>query len=205
MVLFLALSSSPFLSLTLSAPPHAFSLTLQSCWWHWCLQFGLPVLILSLAVIIMVISSSSLRRLADQISASGRRHAALKWIHIHAHLVSLFGCNNSSVFTSPLFHLSQGNITFSCAEPVFVAMTFTSPQSFLCLPGVTEPSSMGISVGLQFRTWNKAGLLLTFKLSKQGGAVWLYLSKARLHLQVHKSGRVPLELSTGQSDLKPPT
>lgn len=105
---------------------------------------------------------------------------------------------------SPFLHLSQGNVTFSCAEPVFVAMTFASPLSFLRLPGVTEPHSVGMSVGLQFRTWNKAGLLLTFDLPKQGGAVWLYLSKARLHLQVHKSGRVPLELNTGQSDLKRP-
>lgn len=94
-------------------------------------------------------------------------------------------------------------MTFSCTEPVFVAMTFTSPQSFLWLSGVTEPSSLGTSVGLQFRTWNKAGLLLTFDLPKQGGAAWLYLSKARLHLQIHKSGRAPLELSAGQSDPKP--
>lgn len=82
-------------------------------------------------------------------------------------------------------------------------MTFTSPESFLCLPGVTEPSSTGASVGLQFRTWNKAGLLLTFDLPKHGGTVWLYLSRARLHLQIHKSGRAPLELSVGQSDPEP--
>ncbi|XP_059215392.1 contactin-associated protein-like 4 [Centropristis striata] len=93
----------------------------------------------------------------------------------------------------------EGNVTFSCAEPVFVAMTFTSPQSFLWLPGLMELSSAGVSVGLQFRTWNKVGLLLTFDLPKQGGAVWMYLSKARLHLQVHKSGRAPLELSAGSA------
>ncbi|XP_036980864.1 contactin-associated protein-like 4 isoform X1 [Acanthopagrus latus] len=93
----------------------------------------------------------------------------------------------------------KGNVTFSCSEPVFVAMTFTSPESFLCLPGVTEPSSTGASVGLQFRTWNKAGLLLTFDLPKHGGTVWLYLSRARLHLQIHKSGRAPLELSVGSA------
>uniref|UniRef100_A0A8C9ZLS2 Contactin associated protein like 3 n=1 Tax=Sander lucioperca TaxID=283035 RepID=A0A8C9ZLS2_SANLU len=81
-----------------------------------------------------------------------------------------------------------GNVTFSCAEPVFVAMTFTGPQSFLWLPGVTELSSTATSVGLQFRTWNKAGLLLTFNLPKQGAVVWLYLSRARLHLQILKSG-----------------
>uniref|UniRef100_A0A3B4WXQ1 Contactin-associated protein-like 4 n=1 Tax=Seriola lalandi dorsalis TaxID=1841481 RepID=A0A3B4WXQ1_SERLL len=93
----------------------------------------------------------------------------------------------------------RGNVTFSCAEPIFVAMTFTSPQSFLWLLRVTEPSLMGMSVGLQFRTWNKAGLLLTFDLPSQGGAVWLYLSKAMLHLQVHKPGRAPLELSAGSA------
>uniref|UniRef100_A0A3P8SL49 Contactin associated protein like 3 n=1 Tax=Amphiprion percula TaxID=161767 RepID=A0A3P8SL49_AMPPE len=91
----------------------------------------------------------------------------------------------------------RGNVTFSCGEPVFVAMTFAGPQSFLWLPGGTDPSSVGLSVGLQFRTWNKAGLLLTFDLPKQSGAVWWYLSKARLHLQIHKPGRAPLELSTG--------
>uniref|UniRef100_A0AAQ5Z510 Contactin associated protein like 3 n=1 Tax=Amphiprion ocellaris TaxID=80972 RepID=A0AAQ5Z510_AMPOC len=91
----------------------------------------------------------------------------------------------------------RGNVTFSCDEPVFVAMTFAGPQSFLWLPGGTDPSSVGLSVGLQFRTWNKAGLLLTFDLLKQSGAVWWYLSKARLHLQIHKPGRAPLELSTG--------
>lgn len=96
-----------------------------------------------------------------------------------------------------LLHLFQGNVTFSCAEPVFVAMTFTSPQSCLLLPHVTELSSMGTSVGLQFRTWNKEGLLLTFDLPNQGGTIWLYLSKARLHLKIHKSGRPPLELNTG--------
>ncbi|XP_054456693.1 contactin-associated protein-like 4 [Anoplopoma fimbria] len=93
----------------------------------------------------------------------------------------------------------KGNVTFSCAEPVFVAMTFTSPQSFLRLPGVTEASSLGTSVGLQFRTWNKAGLLLTFDLPEQEGSVWLFLSKARLHLQIHKSGRAPLELNAGSA------
>ncbi|XP_034537061.1 contactin-associated protein-like 4 [Notolabrus celidotus] len=93
----------------------------------------------------------------------------------------------------------KGNVTFSCTEPVSVALTFTSPLSFLWLTGVMEPSSTGVMVGLQFRTWNKAGLLLTFDLPKQGGAVWLYLSKARLHLLIHKAGRAPLELDAGSA------
>lgn len=57
---------------------------------------------------------------------------------------------------------------------------------------------MGTSIRLQFRTWNEAGLLLTFKLPMHSGAVWLYLSNARLHLLVHKAGRARLELSAGQ-------
>uniref|UniRef100_A0A8C2XN65 Contactin-associated protein-like 4 n=1 Tax=Cyclopterus lumpus TaxID=8103 RepID=A0A8C2XN65_CYCLU len=95
----------------------------------------------------------------------------------------------------------SGNVTFSCAEPVFVAMTFASPQSFLRLPRVADASSStGVSsVGLQFRTWNEAGLLLTFDLPKHEGAAWLYLSKAGLHLQIHKSGRAPLELNAGSA------
>uniref|UniRef100_A0A3P8TDS8 Contactin associated protein like 3 n=1 Tax=Amphiprion percula TaxID=161767 RepID=A0A3P8TDS8_AMPPE len=86
-------------------------------------------------------------------------------------------------------HQVTGNVTFSCAEPVSVAVTFTGPQSFLQLPGATASSSGGVSLGFQFRTWNKAGLLLTFDLPQQGGVVWLYLSEARLRLQIHK-GRI---------------
>ncbi|KAG7512883.1 contactin-associated protein-like 4 [Solea senegalensis] len=93
----------------------------------------------------------------------------------------------------------KGNVTFSCVEPIFVAMTFTGPQSFLWLPRVTEAWTMGMTVGLQFRTWNKAGLLLTFELPHQGGAAWLYLSKAVVYLQIHKPGRAPLELNTGSA------
>ncbi|KAK2822754.1 hypothetical protein Q5P01_022819 [Channa striata] len=92
-----------------------------------------------------------------------------------------------------------GNVTFSCAEPVAVAVTFPGPRSFLQLPGAMASSSGGLSVAFQFRTWNKAGLLLTFDLPQQGGVVWLHLNEARVRLQIHKSGRALLELSTGSS------
>uniref|UniRef100_A0AAQ4PPI9 Contactin associated protein like 3 n=1 Tax=Gasterosteus aculeatus aculeatus TaxID=481459 RepID=A0AAQ4PPI9_GASAC len=85
-------------------------------------------------------------------------------------------------------NLMLGNVTFSCAESVSVAVTFPGPRSFLRLPGATPSSSGGVSVGFQIRTWNKAGLLLTFDLPQQGGVVWLYLSEARLRLQIHKAG-----------------
>ncbi|KAI3374651.1 hypothetical protein L3Q82_021221 [Scortum barcoo] len=93
----------------------------------------------------------------------------------------------------------MGNVIFSCAEPVSVAVTFPGPRSFLQLPGATASLSGGVSVGFQFRTWNKAGLLLTFDLPQGGGVVWLYLSEARLRLQIHKAGRALLELTAGSA------
>ncbi|XP_068590882.1 contactin-associated protein-like 4 [Cebidichthys violaceus] len=94
-----------------------------------------------------------------------------------------------------------GNVTFSCGESVSVAVTFPGPRSFLRLPGAAASSSSsgGVSVGFQFRTWNKAGLLLTFGLPQEGGVVWLHLSEARLRLQIHKAGRALLELSAGSA------
>uniref|UniRef100_A0AAX7UBY4 Contactin associated protein like 3 n=1 Tax=Astatotilapia calliptera TaxID=8154 RepID=A0AAX7UBY4_ASTCA len=90
-----------------------------------------------------------------------------------------------------------GNVTFSCAEPVSVAVTFTDSHSFLQLPGLTSWSTGLVSVMLQFRTWNKGGLLLTFGLPQQDGTVFLYLSQARLRLQISKAGRSSLDLSAG--------
>ncbi|XP_056149052.1 contactin-associated protein-like 4 [Lampris incognitus] len=91
----------------------------------------------------------------------------------------------------------MGNVTYTCAEPVSVAVTFSGSQSYLQLPGAIASSSGGMSVGLQFRTWNKAGLLLTFDLPQQGCVIWLYLNEAKLRLQIHKAGRALLELSAG--------
>ncbi|XP_014872569.1 contactin-associated protein-like 4, partial [Poecilia latipinna] len=93
--------------------------------------------------------------------------------------------------------VALGNMTFSCSEPVFVAVTFTDSHSFLQLPVLTSWQSGVVSIALQFRTWNKAGLLLTFDLQQQEGSVFLYVSEARLRLQISKEGNSLLELSTG--------
>ncbi|MEQ2198908.1 hypothetical protein XENOCAPTIV_020694 [Xenoophorus captivus] len=92
----------------------------------------------------------------------------------------------------------KGNVTFACAETVSVAVTFPGPQSFLQFPWTTLSSSGSMLIGFQFRTWNKAGLLLTFDLPQQVGVAWLFLSEARLRLQIQKGGRVLLELSAGK-------
>nr|XP_040040806.1 contactin-associated protein-like 4 isoform X2 [Gasterosteus aculeatus aculeatus] len=119
------------------------------------------------------------------------------------------GCMENLLYNDlNLIHLAKrnnhqasvvGNVTFSCAEQVSVAVTFTHSQSFLQLPGLTSWSSGVVSMALQFRTWNKAGLLLTFNLLQKGGTVWLYLSEGRLRLQINKAGRAELELSAGWS------
>uniref|UniRef100_A0A8C7X5U2 Contactin associated protein like 3 n=1 Tax=Oryzias sinensis TaxID=183150 RepID=A0A8C7X5U2_9TELE len=82
----------------------------------------------------------------------------------------------------------QGNVSFFCPEPTSVAVTFPEPQSFLQLPWSTSISSGTLSIGFQFRTWNKAGLLTTFDLPQQKGVVWLYLSEAKICFQIHEAG-----------------
>ncbi|XP_077470595.1 contactin-associated protein-like 4 [Stigmatopora argus] len=92
----------------------------------------------------------------------------------------------------------MGNVTFTCAhQTLAVAATFPGPRGFLQLPGAVSATADGVSVALQFRTWNRDGLLLTFQLPRQGGGVWLYLNDARLRLRVQKAGRVLLELKAG--------
>lgn len=78
-------------------------------------------------------------------------------------------------------------------------VTFASSESFLQLPWTSTSDIM--SVGLQFRTWNKAGLLMTFDLHHQAGTLWVYLSEARARMQVHKAGRVMADLTAGQMSL----
>uniref|UniRef100_A0A3B4ZV53 Contactin-associated protein-like 4 n=1 Tax=Stegastes partitus TaxID=144197 RepID=A0A3B4ZV53_9TELE len=128
------------------------------------------------------LSVGAVQRLDSQKPAISKRnfHGCLEnLLHNGVNLIELVKNND---------HQVAGNVTFSCAEPVSVAVTFTGPQSFLQLPGATASSPGGVSLGFQFRTWNKAGLLLTFDLPQQGGVVWLYLSEARLRLQIHKDG-----------------
>ncbi|KTF84414.1 hypothetical protein cypCar_00041034, partial [Cyprinus carpio] len=90
-----------------------------------------------------------------------------------------------------------GNVSFTCTESIDVPVTFASPGSFLALPWVSGGES--VSVTLQFRTWNKAGLLMTFDLQHNAGTLWLYLSEARVRLQIHKTGRIMTDITAGAS------
>uniref|UniRef100_A0A8C1MXQ2 Contactin associated protein like 3 n=1 Tax=Cyprinus carpio TaxID=7962 RepID=A0A8C1MXQ2_CYPCA len=90
-----------------------------------------------------------------------------------------------------------GNVSFTCTESIDVPVTFASPGSFLALPWVSGGES--VSVALQFRTWNKAGLLMTFDLQHNAGTLWLYLSEARVRLQIHKTGRLMTDITAGSA------
>uniref|UniRef100_A0A673MDL8 Contactin associated protein like 3 n=1 Tax=Sinocyclocheilus rhinocerous TaxID=307959 RepID=A0A673MDL8_9TELE len=96
-----------------------------------------------------------------------------------------------------VFITVSGNVSFTCTEAIDVPMTFASPGSFLALPWVSGGESA--SVALQFRTWNRAGLLMTFDLQHNAGTLWLYLSEARARLQIHKTGRIVTDITAGAS------
>ncbi|XP_032284243.1 contactin-associated protein-like 4 [Phoca vitulina] len=79
--------------------------------------------------------------------------------------------------------LIRGNVSFSCSQPQPVPVTFPSAGSHLVLPGT--PAQDGVSISFQFRTWNRAGLLLSswpprgstgFLLTLRDGALRLGLS-----------------------------
>uniref|UniRef100_A0A8C5NHN6 Contactin-associated protein-like 4 n=1 Tax=Gouania willdenowi TaxID=441366 RepID=A0A8C5NHN6_GOUWI len=91
----------------------------------------------------------------------------------------------------------KGNVTFSCLESISIAITFPGPMSFLQLPWITSTPSEAFSVGFKFRTWNKAGLLVYFNVLHRGGVLWLYLSDARVRLEIIKEDRTLLELRAG--------
>ncbi|XP_053353354.1 contactin-associated protein-like 5 isoform X1 [Clarias gariepinus] len=93
-----------------------------------------------------------------------------------------------------------GNVTFSCSEPQLVAVTFmSSSSSFLSFPA-PAPSPDGLSVRLQFRTWNPDGLLLSSRLASDGEQHYLllHISSGRLRLTHHTSDLKTLEVSIGQ-------
>uniref|UniRef100_A0A8C1W409 Contactin associated protein like 3 n=1 Tax=Cyprinus carpio TaxID=7962 RepID=A0A8C1W409_CYPCA len=96
-----------------------------------------------------------------------------------------------------LYNDISGNVSFTCTESIDVPVTFASPGSFLALPWVSGGESA--SVSLQFRTWNRAGLLMTFDLQHNAGTLWLYLSEARARLQIHKTGRIMTDITAGAS------
>ncbi|EPY75922.1 hypothetical protein CB1_001533062 [Camelus ferus] len=91
-----------------------------------------------------------------------------------------------------------GNVTFSCAEPQIVPVTFlSSTSSYLLLPGT--PQIDGLSVSFQFRTWNHDGLLLSTELSEGSGTLLLSLEGGTLRLVIQKVTERAAEILTGSN------
>lgn len=101
-------------------------------------------------------------------------------------LLSTYSSHYSlSYFLLLSLFLTKGNVTFSCSESSSVAVTFLSSSgSFLALPAdyLTE----GLTVRLQFRTWNQEGLLFSVPLSHDPDPsnMLLQLSQTRLLLSI---------------------
>uniref|UniRef100_A0A8C1PSX8 Contactin associated protein like 3 n=1 Tax=Cyprinus carpio TaxID=7962 RepID=A0A8C1PSX8_CYPCA len=94
--------------------------------------------------------------------------------------------------------LSQGNVSFTCTESIDVPVTFASPGSFLALPWVSGGESA--SVCLQFRTWNRAGLLMTFDLQHNKAVLAVYVKMISLMPVILPDPHAcSLSLSTGAS------
>nr|XP_040134734.1 contactin-associated protein-like 4 isoform X1 [Ictidomys tridecemlineatus] len=91
--------------------------------------------------------------------------------------------------------ITTGNVSFSCSQPQWVPLTFLSSRSYLALP--TSPREEEISASFQFRTWNKAGLLLFSELQLVSGGLLLLLSDGKLKLNLLRQGKLPSDITAG--------
>ncbi|GAB5582496.1 contactin-associated protein-like 4 isoform X1 [Prionailurus iriomotensis] len=82
-------------------------------------------------------------------------------------------------------------ITMSQSVPV----TFLSPRSYLALPGFSGEDEL--SATFQFRTWNKAGLLLFSELQLVSGGLLLFLNDGKLKLNLYQPGKLPSDITAG--------
>nr|XP_051703238.1 contactin-associated protein-like 4 isoform X2 [Oryctolagus cuniculus] len=91
--------------------------------------------------------------------------------------------------------LTTGNVSFSCSQPQSMPVTFLSSRSYLALPGSSREDE--VSVTFQFRTWNKAGLLLFSELELVSGGLLLVLSDGKLKLELQQPGKLPSDITAG--------
>ncbi|CAD7689172.1 unnamed protein product [Nyctereutes procyonoides] len=91
--------------------------------------------------------------------------------------------------------IAMGNVSFSCSQSQSVPVTFLSPRSYLALPGFSGEDEL--SASFQFRTWNKAGLLLFSELQLVSGGLLLFLNDGKLKLNLYQPGRLPSDITAG--------
>ncbi|KAM9192246.1 contactin-associated protein-like 4 isoform 2-T2 [Dugong dugon] len=91
--------------------------------------------------------------------------------------------------------ITMGTVSFSCSQPQSVPVTFLSSRSYLALPGASGEGE--VSAAFQFRTWNKAGLLLFTELQLVSGGLLLFLHDGKLRLNLFQPGRLPTDITAG--------
>ncbi|XP_044095332.1 contactin-associated protein-like 3 isoform X3 [Neovison vison] len=91
--------------------------------------------------------------------------------------------------------LVMGNVSFSCSHPQIVPVTFLSSRSYLALPGTIGEDK--VSVAFQFRTWNRAGLLLTTQFPHGPEALILVLNDGKLELSLSQPGHPARDITAG--------
>nr|XP_045361124.1 contactin-associated protein-like 4 isoform X4 [Camelus bactrianus] len=89
----------------------------------------------------------------------------------------------------------EGNVSFSCSQLQSVPVTFLSPRSYLALPGSSRKDE--VSATFQFRTWNKAGLLLFCELPLVSGGLLLFLNDGKLKLNFYHPGKLSSDITAG--------
>ncbi|XP_025776484.1 contactin-associated protein-like 4 isoform X4 [Puma concolor] len=94
--------------------------------------------------------------------------------------------------------ITMGNVSFSCSQSQSVPVTFLSPRSYLALPGFSGEDEL--SATFQFRTWNKAGLLLFSELQLVSGGLLLFLNDGKLKLNLYQPGKFPSDITAGCPD-----
>ncbi|XP_027475963.1 contactin-associated protein-like 4 isoform X4 [Zalophus californianus] len=91
--------------------------------------------------------------------------------------------------------ITMGNVSFSCSQSQSVPVTFLSPRSYLALPGFSGEDEL--LTAFQFRTWNKAGLLLFSELQLVSGGLLLFLNDGKLKLNLFQPGKLPSDITAG--------
>ncbi|XP_025225512.1 contactin-associated protein-like 4 [Theropithecus gelada] len=91
--------------------------------------------------------------------------------------------------------IAMGNVSFSCSQPQSMPVTFLSSRSYLALPDFSGEEE--VSATFQFRTWNKAGLLLFSELQLVSGSILLFLSDGKLKLNLYQPGKLPSDITAG--------
>ncbi|XP_076987441.1 contactin-associated protein-like 3 isoform X2 [Tamandua tetradactyla] len=91
--------------------------------------------------------------------------------------------------------LITGNVSFSCSQPQTVPVTFLNSRSYLVLPGISGEDR--VSVTFQFRTWNRAGVLLTTQFQHGAGSFVLGLDDGKLKLSLSQPGHATRNITAG--------